>query len=71
LRNTPKYHVHLSGPIVMPGGSNRFREVGGRGKERIDLLPRLGQMPDRTVKVSWHPTPDWSDQALTQRVQAP
>jgi len=76
---TRKYAVVVTGePTVRPpdvfipggGGYNRFDVVDGQQAVRLGLFVSM-QTADRTVTVNWHPTPDHSGDAWTQRIGLP
>ncbi len=74
--NTPKYDVAVTGEpagkvpgVFRPGGGrgNRFDVVDRRETKELDLFVAL-QTQDRSVTVSWRPTPDHTGDPWTQRI---
>lgn len=63
--DTTKYDVTLSGGPTM-GHDNHFDVFYGRGLKAVDLF--VTSDPDRTVVVSWRPTPDYTGEAWTQPI---
>lgn len=74
--NNRKYSVVVTGePTTHPpdvfipggGGDNHFDVINGNQTVRLGLFISM-QTVDRTVTVSWHPTPDHDGEAWTQRI---
>ena len=75
--NTRKYDVAVTGEPVRGsargvfrpgrGGGNHFDVVDGRETKELDLFVAL-QTQDRSVTVSWRPTPDHTGDPWTQRI---
>jgi hypothetical protein len=77
LTSTRKYDVGVTGEPVRGKGSGVFRAGGGRGNRfdvvdgretvELDLFIAM-QTVDRSVTVSWRPTPDHTGDSWTQRI---
>ncbi|MDQ1493624.1 MAG: hypothetical protein QOG69_107, partial [Actinomycetota bacterium] len=63
--DTSKYNVDISGDPAA-GGENHFDELHGRGPFALDLF--ITAQSDDTIVVTWHPTPDHTGEAWTQRI---
>lgn len=79
MTKTRKYRVIVTGePTGQPagvfrpggGGDNCFDAVDGRETVELDLFVAM-QTVDRSVTVCWHPTPDHTGEAWTQRIGLP
>jgi hypothetical protein len=68
-RDTPKYEVYLSGDRVLRGASpSHFRRIDGNVSVPVTLKD-AANVVNKTVVVSWHPTPDHTGESWKQRIE--